>query len=447
MFRILILAAPLLALLAPTPSGAAETPLEIGVLLPLTGGYAPYGQAERQALTLAEEVINANGGVRGRPLSFVVVDTASDPVTAVKEAKKLVEQRRVTALMGGHSSAVAEAVGAMAVTRRFPYLITNASAERLTDPATYTHAGQRLASLRRDLPRASAVERPLLLARIALAEEKATSEGKSLAHHFSLFRIAPPASDYDQGIASFLTDVAHPRSAVILYERSLAGGARAARLALTLKRLSIPLLLSLSYDPNAADFRPALNNIAPLKPDLLLAVSRGIDAPLLIRQAIELRLSPKLIVGVGKGFTDATFIERAGRAGEYLFTSPLWSPLAPWPGVADFVETFRNRHGVAPDYRSAQAYAGAMVMAEGLRLSDRLEPRYVTEALRKVELMTLIGPVSFTSHGGLIQQNRHIPLLLQWLGDQPRIVWPEELAESPFVYPIDWEIVRKRNNW
>ncbi|MBF0169583.1 MAG: ABC transporter substrate-binding protein [Nitrospinae bacterium] len=435
------------ALLAPGLCRGADGVVEVGALLPLTGGYAPHGLTGQQALTLAEEAINAHGGIKGRPVRFVVADTASDPAIGLVAARQLVEERRVAALMGGHSSAVAEEVGEMMVTRRFPFLITSATADRLTDPATYTPPGRRLASLRREIVSAKGGERTRLAAQISLVAQQADHEGNALAPHFTLFRIAPLASDGDEGVASFLTAVAHPRSAMIVYERSLAGGARAAQFALTLKRLGIPLLTSLPYNPAGADFRPLLHHIRKETPDLLYVVAQGIDAPLFMRQGAELGIAPRLIVGAGEGFADDTYGERAAGAGDAVFVSPPWTPRFPWPGAKEFADDYRRRFGNIPDHHGAQVYAGALVMADALNRATGLEPRQVTEALRATDLMTPFGPIMFERRGKGLQQNRPVPLLLQWLAGKPKIVWPQSYAEAPYVYPIDWLRGREGDNW
>ena len=93
-------------------------PLRLGLLVNLSEG-APARAVERlQAFELAVQHVNAAGGVFGQPVQFVVSDSTLDPEKAVAEARRLVEDEGVHAIVGPTSSANALAV-----------------AERVTGPA------------------------------------------------------------------------------------------------------------------------------------------------------------------------------------------------------------------------------------------------------------------------------------------------------------------------
>ena len=59
------------------------------MILPLTGGSAFLGSGERDALAIAEGVLNAEGGIRGTPLHFNFQDDQSSPQVAVQLASKI----------------------------------------------------------------------------------------------------------------------------------------------------------------------------------------------------------------------------------------------------------------------------------------------------------------------------------------------------------------------
>ena len=68
------------ALAQPTPA----VPLEISVIDSMTGPGAYLGKSEVEALHLAEGYVNKTGGIRGRPIKFVVADDQTNPVLAVQ---------------------------------------------------------------------------------------------------------------------------------------------------------------------------------------------------------------------------------------------------------------------------------------------------------------------------------------------------------------------------
>lgn len=85
-------------------------PLRLGLLLNMTEG-APGRAVDRQrAFELAIRHLNEAGGVFGRQVEFVLGNSALDPEQAVSEARRMVEDAGVHAIVGPTSSANALAV-------------------------------------------------------------------------------------------------------------------------------------------------------------------------------------------------------------------------------------------------------------------------------------------------------------------------------------------------
>jgi branched-chain amino acid transport system substrate-binding protein len=81
-------------------AGTAADPYEINVVVPLTGGGAFIGKNEAETLELVASSVNAAGGVRGRPIKFVIVDDQSSPQVAVQLTNALLE-KKVPIILGG----------------------------------------------------------------------------------------------------------------------------------------------------------------------------------------------------------------------------------------------------------------------------------------------------------------------------------------------------------
>ena len=88
---------------------SAADPYELNVLLPLTGPLAFVGASQSKALHALEDVVNAGGGIKGRPLKLVIFDDASNPQTAVELTSQLMA-KNVPVIMG---SAAAGSCSAM----------------------------------------------------------------------------------------------------------------------------------------------------------------------------------------------------------------------------------------------------------------------------------------------------------------------------------------------
>ena len=84
------LAASVLAFAATGPTVAADPPYEINVIESLTGGLAFVGNAQVGALKALEDYVNKTGGIRGRPLKFVITDDQTNPQTAVQLLNEII---------------------------------------------------------------------------------------------------------------------------------------------------------------------------------------------------------------------------------------------------------------------------------------------------------------------------------------------------------------------
>jgi branched-chain amino acid transport system substrate-binding protein len=89
-FRASALIAALAVALVPLGGAAAADPYEINVVTSLTGGAAFLGKEEVDALNVIEGTTNKAGGVRGRPIKFVIHDDGSSPQNAVALSSEII---------------------------------------------------------------------------------------------------------------------------------------------------------------------------------------------------------------------------------------------------------------------------------------------------------------------------------------------------------------------
>ncbi|MEK5061458.1 hypothetical protein BK126_04865 [Paenibacillus sp. FSL H7-0326] len=84
--------------------------IKVGVLFSLSGSLAVTEKGMANATLLAIDEINNKGGVNGKKLIPVQEDPASEPSVAVIKTKKLILQDKVTAIIGGFTSASRQAM-------------------------------------------------------------------------------------------------------------------------------------------------------------------------------------------------------------------------------------------------------------------------------------------------------------------------------------------------
>lgn len=113
-------------------AGENKDPYVIGAFVSASGPNAPLGVPERDTLMMVEQMINKKGGINGHPLKVIIEDDASDNTSAVKAAKKLIEQDKVCAIIGGSGTGpslavapIAESVGVTQISMAAGIAITN----------------------------------------------------------------------------------------------------------------------------------------------------------------------------------------------------------------------------------------------------------------------------------------------------------------------------------
>src|ERR1035438_7640443 len=66
---------------------ATGVPVNIDVILPLTGGQAFSGHIHEETIHVYERYANANGGINGRPIHFDIHDDRSEERRGGKEGR------------------------------------------------------------------------------------------------------------------------------------------------------------------------------------------------------------------------------------------------------------------------------------------------------------------------------------------------------------------------
>jgi urea transport system substrate-binding protein len=96
--------------------------VKIGVLAPITGPLAPYGEALKRGMEVSVDLINAEGGIGGKQVEYVLEDDQTDPKAAATQARKLLTQDRVDVLMGTTSSPTTLAAIPHAEAAKVPFI-------------------------------------------------------------------------------------------------------------------------------------------------------------------------------------------------------------------------------------------------------------------------------------------------------------------------------------
>jgi branched-chain amino acid transport system substrate-binding protein len=89
--------------IATTPAPASGEPIVIGSVGSYTGPNASSNGVAQIVLEVWAEWVNANGGVAGRPVEFIIKDDATDPARGVTAVRELISEG-VVAIVGNFSN-------------------------------------------------------------------------------------------------------------------------------------------------------------------------------------------------------------------------------------------------------------------------------------------------------------------------------------------------------
>ena len=367
---------------------AADT-IKVGVLLPLTGAQAKFGEIEKRSYEMAAEEINAKGGVKGMKIELLFEDDTGKPDVGRSAVEKLISREKVPVITGGYSSSVTAAATPVAQQFKVPFVICTGSADDITEKG-YDY----------------------------------------------VFRVNPPASEYPNAVQSFLQEVGKDvKTVALLYENSAFGQSSSKSFEEDTKELGLKIVVKEGYQAGAIDFKPILTKVKAANPDMIYMVSYVMDASLLMRQSKELRINPKMFVGGGAGFTLPEFAKSAGDAADGVFSATLWIETLPFPGAKEYFNKFQKKYGSETEYHGAEAYAAMYVVADALTRAKSITPKDVRDALVTTDMKTAFGPVKFVSYGKKTQQNKLDTYLVQWQKGELEAVWPKSAATKKYIYP------------
>ncbi len=110
-----------------------KSPFYLALIAPLTGNFADGGQGMLNAVQLYLDKVNAANGVNGHPLKLLTYDSQGDPDIGMREAKKLVQDERIYAVLGHYFSTVAIRTNEVYGAAEIPAISSGAAANQVIE--------------------------------------------------------------------------------------------------------------------------------------------------------------------------------------------------------------------------------------------------------------------------------------------------------------------------
>src|SRR6476619_4786993 len=117
-------------------SGASDTEIKVGNIMPYSGPASAYGTIGR-AEAAYFRMINEQGGINGRKIKFVSYDDAYSPPKTVEQTRKLVESDEVLFVFNALGTATNSAVQKYLNAKKVPQLFVSSGAAKWNDPGNF----------------------------------------------------------------------------------------------------------------------------------------------------------------------------------------------------------------------------------------------------------------------------------------------------------------------
>ena len=240
------------------PLYAADT-IKIGEIATVTGDFAAYGVAEVESVKIAVDEINKSGGILGKQVEVIMYDCRTRQEDMVNAARRLVEQDKVTAVIGPSGSGLCIAAAPVFNRGKVPHLGTLPTNPLVTvdEKGNVRPYNFRICFLD-----------PYQGKMIAVFAAKDLGRKKAAV----LYDVS---SDYSQGLREFFIK--------------------------SFKEYGGEIVADEGHRGEDVDFRAQLTVIKDANPDVLVIPTMGKCLPLAVKQARELGLNVEIIGGDGYG--------------------------------------------------------------------------------------------------------------------------------------------------
>jgi len=117
--------------------GVSDTEIKLGQSTPLSGPASAFGAGAGRAVVGFFEMLNEQGGLNGRKISFTQLDNAYSAPKAVEQSRKLVEDVGILAEVGTIGTVPNVAIQKYLNSKQVPQLFITAGGRRFNDPKTF----------------------------------------------------------------------------------------------------------------------------------------------------------------------------------------------------------------------------------------------------------------------------------------------------------------------
>lgn len=321
----------------------SKDPVRIGLVSSKSGVFAQQGEEVIRAIKFAIEEANGKGGIDGRKVEFQEADDEGTPEAGRRVAEKLAREG-YNLLIGAIPSSISLALGPNLERWDAAYFVVASKSDKITGDSCRTRMFRTNHSDAMD---------------IAMIEQWART--------FNEKTFASIAADYVWG-----------RDSSEAFAKAVKANGKDVKL-----QLFAPL--------GTKDFAPFIAQLKDANVDAIWVAEVGRDAIAFVKQAEEFGLIPKTKL-IGHSLILNFMINATGKALEGTQGTTGYTPDLVAPRNKTFVEVWKAKFSRLPTDNEGQAYNGAQILFEGVRLAKSAKPGDIANALRGASVETIYGP-------------------------------------------------------
>ncbi len=329
--------------------------VKIGLTAPITGNYAEFGENFQYAVQLAADIINEQGGIRGRMVEIVVRDSQGVPSESASIATEFVQNRDIVAQIGDFTSTCCLAAAPIFERAGMVQLSPTSSHPDFAPSGRYMFG----------VVGTQASEGPFNVE--FLAQEYMGIESVGVIYI---------NNDWGDATQHYFVEAANEKGLEVTAIEPFFEGER--------------------------DFTAILTSLRRDDPEGLYVVAMYNEGSLIARQARRMGWDVKFL-GPSSLFSEQ-FITLGEESVEGFVTNTFFALDDPNPEVQAFIEEFRARADRFPNLHAACAYDSMMILADAIERAgfDRSDIR---DALAETQdFPGITGSLTFTEVGDIVRQ-------------------------------------------
>lgn len=350
-----------LALMLAFGAAASAESVKVGLIAPLTGEVAVYGNAVKEAVQLYIDDFNAAD--HPFDINLIIYDDKGDPTEAMNAYNKLVYQDDIAVLLGPVTSSPTFGVAEASVDDGIPALTPTA-----THPDVTTYGDNFFRACFEDPFQGGS------MAKFAASELKATTAAI----------IYNNADTYSIGLRDAFMKTA--------------------------EEVGLTVTTTEAYGASDIDFRAQLTNIIKTNPDVLFIPYYYNVTYMICSQARELGYTGTFL---GVDGTDGVLAIEGADVSVFdgMYFANHYSADSDSPVTQAFIKEYTDKYGATPNALAALGYDGAMIVCDalervnndGVKIDGESSYEAIIEALRATEVDGVTGHITFDENNNPIK--------------------------------------------